>query len=829
MTNEVSVPLSLAFPSVQIALTSGKKLAERRLVNEGFQGIPDTFIVADVDGVPGMEVLLSGAGNGVLSIDKQSPLWILKVAGNSLTVVDTLSAPFSRGTFPLGYLPGMTRPVLFTPAFTDQYPSTSASPYFIPEGSSYRKSSTSLLQTHGPNAGKFTPDGQTFVAVPAQWPDNQRGLWLAWLDLPTASIAYHYLGQVNGQDPGAPSSAIIPSTASTKGAIFLGQSYSSGSQVADIIVPVDASGTRPVIDGTRPVQVFNNYWNLPENFARIASLDRVKDYESRNPSNGNASHVVFAETCDLNADGLPDILTVHAYRDPSTHLMQLVPYIQHPDGSFTQEANERFIDFDIHQDSPYRLSVIDLNQDGHLDIAFGSVKWDLKDFPSSSNGGVYLNDGEGYFVRAAADSDLIARFGYSQLITIPGENGSFAHVTVRPGSIWPWQSADGKEYPIYDLTLHETLYNFTGPRGTNPALRGAPGFNEWFYLRHYPDAAEAVKAGRHASGLDYYLAVGKARGDQVFAKNSTVAGSAGVDTLVLQGSSAHFVVAEVAGGGLRVTDTSGRFGTLTLKGIEKIQFDDRLAVVAGAAGGSAIPSAAATEGKAFTYALSPKAFASNGMAVASYSSEDLPAWLRLDGRTGRLSGTPGFAAADSWPVTVTLVGTDKAGGTATRSLQISVANTDRVSGTRQGDTLQAGQGNDLIRGLAGNDLLAGGAGNDTLSGGPGSDTLSGGIGSDQFVFDTVPSIPQMDRITDFETAIDRIVLSTKAMPKLKGIADRTAVFVTGDASAANDHLLYAPASGTLAYDADGNGPARAVGIVTLGAGTALLAEDVVLA
>jgi hypothetical protein len=51
----------------------------------------------------------------------------------------------------------------------------------------------------------------------------------------------------------------------------------------------------------------------------------------------------------------------------------------------------------------------------------------------------------------------------------------------------------------------------TGPNFVDPATRGVPGFNEFYYLRHYPDAAAAVESGQYPDGLAHYLAVGRAR------------------------------------------------------------------------------------------------------------------------------------------------------------------------------------------------------------------------------------------------------------------------------------------------------------------------------
>lgn len=52
---------------------------------------------------------------------------------------------------------------------------------------------------------------------------------------------------------------------------------------------------------------------------------------------------------------------------------------------------------------------------------------------------------------------------------------------------------------------------------TDPADSGVPGFNEWYYLYHHPDARLAVSAGQVPSGLAYDLASGKTRGDKTHA------------------------------------------------------------------------------------------------------------------------------------------------------------------------------------------------------------------------------------------------------------------------------------------------------------------------
>jgi Ca2+-binding RTX toxin-like protein len=52
------------------------------------------------------------------------------------------------------------------------------------------------------------------------------------------------------------------------------------------------------------------------------------------------------------------------------------------------------------------------------------------------------------------------------------------------------------------------------------------------------------------------------------------------------------------------------------------------------------------------------------------------------------------------------------------------------------DSLNGGNGNDVMNGGADNDSLTGGNGDDIIAGGTGDDAMSGGNGDDLFVFET---------------------------------------------------------------------------------------------
>lgn len=89
-------------------------------------------------------------------------------------------------------------------------------------------------------------------------------------------------------------------------------------------------------------------------------------------------------------------------------------------------------------------------------------------------------------------------------------------------------------------------------------------------------------------------------------------------------------------------------------------------------------------------------------------------------------------------------------------------------GTAQGDTfdegastratyINAGGGNDMVKGGTGEDFLVGNVGNDTLDGGDGDDSLLGGMGADLFAFSGNPQ--GFDTILDFVSGTDKIDLS----------------------------------------------------------------------
>ncbi len=83
---------------------------------------------------------------------------------------------------------------------------------------------------------------------------------------------------------------------------------------------------------------------------------------------------------------------------------------------------------------------------------------------------------------------------------------------------------------------------------------------------------------------------------------------------------------------------------------------------------------------------------------------------------------------------------------------------DRLFGGADSDKIYGGSGDDRLSGGTGADKMYGGLGDDWLEGGAGSDILFGGAGADRFVFDLLEAAPGRDRIGDFQSGTDRIVL-----------------------------------------------------------------------
>ena len=161
---------------------------------------------------------------------------------------------------------------------------------------------------------------------------------------------------------------------------------------------------------------------------------------------------------------------------------------------------------------------------------------------------------------------------------------------------------------------------------------------------------------------------------------------------------------------------------------------------------------------------------------------------------------------------------------------IGGAGADTIFGNPVANRLIGNGGADWLSGGGGGDRLFGGPSPDTLRGGNGADWLTGGAGGDSFVFNTSPSAANIDTITDFNVAADRIRLENSVFAALGAAGTLTAdkFHIGAAARDASDRIIYNAATGRLYFDADGAGGAAQIQIATLGSGLLLSNADFVV-
>jgi Ca2+-binding RTX toxin-like protein len=138
-------------------------------------------------------------------------------------------------------------------------------------------------------------------------------------------------------------------------------------------------------------------------------------------------------------------------------------------------------------------------------------------------------------------------------------------------------------------------------------------------------------------------------------------------------------------------------------------------------------------------------------------------------------------------------------------------------------------GDNLLIGGPENDTLLGFGGNDTLDGGGGKDSLNGGAGADSFRFTGVPSNSNFDRIADFSSGVDQLLLDPDVFAGAGAAGSFWAAPGATRGHDADDRIVYNTSTGFLYYDADGNGGGGARLIAVLQGAPTLAASDIAVA
>ncbi|WP_421725541.1 PQQ-dependent sugar dehydrogenase [Bauldia sp.] len=155
---------------------------------------------------------------------------------------------------------------------------------------------------------------------------------------------------------------------------------------------------------------------------------------------------------------------------------------------------------------------------------------------------------------------------------------------------------------------------------------------------------------------------------------------------------------------------------------------------------------------------------------------------------------------------------------------------DELVGGRNADVLKGGFGEDTLKGGKGGDKVRGGAGDDEISGGKGNDDLGGDDGADWFRFDTkLDPDSNVDRIRDFETDVDLIVLDGSVFTKIGSVLGGGEFHIGKKAADGNDRIIYNDDNGKLFHDENGAGAGKKTLFAKLDAGLSLDADDFLMA
>ncbi|HSH90322.1 MAG TPA: FG-GAP-like repeat-containing protein, partial [Ramlibacter sp.] len=280
----------------------------------------------------------------------------------------------------------------------------------------------------------------------------------------------------------------------------------------------------------------------------IPYFDAHPEYEEYDSFLGDQkSHDIKTVTIDVDNDGLLDILVCGLIWSPEGRNLGGVLQVLRNKGSleFEDITDTSLCNFFLGKSAGHELRLVDVNADGFVDIYMPEIGNEI--YSGANPGTEYqtwanqllINTGEGRFVQAMWNefnelSQLESALLEPPLGMGPARNWKFNLYVLPDGRIGFIKhedvgSEDGTVLALFDFRADEVLS--TGPGGSDPALQGAPGFSEYYYLTHYPAVAAAVQGGAYENGLEHYLEVGRTQGLFAFAPNAILHGAGGDDLI----------------------------------------------------------------------------------------------------------------------------------------------------------------------------------------------------------------------------------------------------------------------------------------------------------
>ena len=223
--------------------------------------------------------------------------------------------------------------------------------------------------------------------------------------------------------------------------------------------------------------------------------------------NVGLSHDVAAKGIDLDYDGDLDIVIssmIWSDENPYTVLQILI----NDNGNYIDETDTRLYNWSLIGGGAHRLDFLDVNDDSYVDILVsdhghpvGFHDWAIHGSILSGSR-VLVNDGTGNFVTVIHQQINDSGDFLPSFVPSLNSRNELRWTVFNPNST--------SQVEVRTRQLNMALS--TGPNGIDPAKYGAPGFNEFYYLLHNEDVANAVSNGSYVSGLAHYLAYGRAEG-----------------------------------------------------------------------------------------------------------------------------------------------------------------------------------------------------------------------------------------------------------------------------------------------------------------------------
>jgi len=223
--------------------------------------------------------------------------------------------------------------------------------------------------------------------------------------------------------------------------------------------------------------------------------------------NVGLSHDVAAKGIDLDYDGDLDIVIssmIWSDENPYTVLQILI----NDNGNYIDETDTRLYNWSLIGGGAHRLDFLDVNDDSYVDILVsdhghpvGFHDWAIHGSILSGSR-VLVNDGTGNFVTVIHQQINDSGDFLPSFVPSLNSRNELRWTVFNPNST--------SQVEVRTRQLNMALS--TGPNGIDSAKYGAPGFNEFYYLLHNEDVANAVSNGSYVSGLAHYLAYGRAEG-----------------------------------------------------------------------------------------------------------------------------------------------------------------------------------------------------------------------------------------------------------------------------------------------------------------------------